>query len=261
MAPQEGGRVSLFFPRWVRACLLVWLVWTLPQGAVQAALTTYNSNQTLTGLSFTGGTSFSISAGVITVNGSIVGGDGGTLSISNATVTQGGNSTYHFGAGYNANSTTGYINVGNGGVLNIGNGGARTFIGGGNSGSATGIGVLTLSGSGVVNIGAPGSFPNESVYFSGYGGSGTVYLNGGTLSTARTLTSGVGSNAFLYFNGGTLKVSSSFSQNGSLIGSGFGTAWIQGSGAFVNTNGINVTIDESLLEDSSSTGGAFTKLG
>ena len=168
--------------RWIADFLLGAFLFCVDPGALQAAVTTYNSTQTLSGLSFTGGTSFTISSGVITVNGSIVGGDGGTLSISNATVTQGSNSTYNFGAAYNSNSTTGYVNVGDGGVLNIGNGGARTFIGGGDSGSATGIGVLTLSGSGVVNIGAAGAFPNDKVYFTGYGGSGTVHLNGGTLT-------------------------------------------------------------------------------
>jgi hypothetical protein len=185
------------FVRWIAAFLLSAFLSLGTPGAVQAALTNYTTTQTLSGLFLTGGTSFSISGGVITVNGSIVGGDGGTLSISNATVTQGSNSTYNFGAGYNANATTGYINVGNGGVLNIGNGGALTFIGGGNSGAPTGIGVLTLSGSGMVNIGAAGSGVNNKVYLTGYGGSGTVNLSGGTLTTSRPIT-GTGAASYFY---------------------------------------------------------------
>jgi fibronectin-binding autotransporter adhesin len=246
--------------------LVVWclmgLFLSLAGGSVlNAATTTLSTTQTLLSLDFTGGNSFTVNGGVITVNGHIRGGDGGTLSISNATVTQGSNSAYLFGAAYNGNTTTGFLSVGNGGVLNIGNGGARTFIGGGDSGSATGIAVLTLSGSGVVNIGAAGGFPNDRVYFSGYGGSGTVYLNGGMLSTSRTMTGGGNSNAFLYFNGGTLQVGPAFSANSALIDNSFGIVRIQSGGAYINTNGINASIGKGLLEDSSATGGGVTKSG
>jgi len=225
------------------------------------AATTISSGTTLSSLDFStqdisiiGGTS----SVTVTVNGSVFGGNGGVLSISNATVTQGSTSSYYFGAAYNSNSTTGYVTVGNGRVLNIGNGGARTFIGGGNSGSATGIGVLTLGGSGVVNVGAAGTNPNDSLYLGGCGGSGTIYLNGGVLSSSRLITEGSGLGV-MYFNGGKLQAGSSLSGT-SLINSSV-SLYVSSGGALVDTNGMNVSIDSALLSNPSSTGGGLTKSG
>ncbi|MEI6872726.1 MAG: autotransporter-associated beta strand repeat-containing protein, partial [Verrucomicrobiota bacterium] len=257
-AALKAGIAGLLMGRWEKAtwALAVFVLGAVLWGdggvLVQAATITYDTGQTLTGLLFTGGTSFTISGGTITVNGSILGGDGGILSISSATVTQGGSSSYTFGAGYNANSTTGNVNVGNGGVLNIGNGGAATYIGGGGSGS----GVLTLSGSGILNIGAAGTGVSDKVYLTGSGGSGTVNLNGGILTTSRPIT-GTGASSTFNFDGGVLKVGSSFTANGALLSS-IGHVYIK-SGGIVDTSGIDVAIS-SPLEDYGS-GGGFTKRG
>ncbi|NBV34323.1 MAG: hypothetical protein EBR81_11195, partial [Proteobacteria bacterium] len=95
------------------------LVFSATPWKLQAA-TTISSGTTLSSLDFStehisisGGTS-SIS---VIVNGNIIGSNGYTLSISNATVTQGSASTYKFVAGDSTGSTTGSVTVGTGGTL------------------------------------------------------------------------------------------------------------------------------------------------
>ena len=64
------------------------------------------------------------------------------------------------------------MTVDNGGVLNIGNGGGRTFVGGSNNDGNNGTGILTISSGGLVNVAAPGGFPNNQIYLAGDGGTG-----------------------------------------------------------------------------------------
>jgi len=179
------------------------------------------------------------------------------VSISNATVTIGNGGT--FGAGYAATGT-GTVTVGSAGVLNVGNGGGRAFIGGGNGGAPFGTGVLTVSTGGTVNVAAPGTFPNESLYFAGYGGSGTINLNGGTLATARDIVRGTGvvTDGVLNFNGGTLKAATGYVANLGFL-SGAMTVNIQAGGATIDSNGFNISIAPGLLDGGG--GGGLTKIG
>ena len=259
----RSGTKASFFPRLshVGATLFgVLLVLFASSWRLQAALT-ISSGTTLSSLDFST-QDISISSGTsaisVTVNGDIIGASGYTLSISNATVTQGSVSSYKFAAAYTAVASTGAVTIGNNGYLNIGNAGALTFIGGGSSGNARGTGVLTLNG-GQVTVGAAGaSSPNDALYLGGYGGAGTIYLDGGVLSSSRLITKGSGSGV-MYFNGGKLQAGSSLSGT-SLINSSV-TLYVSSGGALVDTNGMNVSIDSALLANPNSTGGGLTKSG
>jgi autotransporter-associated beta strand protein len=91
------------------------------------------------------------------------------------------------------------------------------------------------------------------------GGSGTVNLNSGTLSTTM-VTKGAGTGTF-NFNGGTLQASASAAAN---FMSGLTAANVKAGGASIDSNGVNITIGQALLHDSglgSTPDGGLTKLG
>ncbi len=188
---------------------------------------------TLTGNnSFTGGTTLtagtlSVAGGGATTTDSLIL-QGGALNLSNGTVTTSGGGT--FGVGYDVLGTTGVVTVGSGGVLNVGASGGRTFIGGSNNDNLAGSGTLTVNAGGLFSVAAAGAFPNDNLYLAGYGGTGVLNLNGGTLSLARGISSG-------------------------------GTSFINvlAGGAIINAQS-NVTIGPALLSGASPDGG-LTKIG
>jgi len=158
---------------------------------------------------------------------------GGTLRIANSTVTMASDADGVFAIGYGTTGT-GTVIVDGGGVLNIGNGGCRTFVGGGPDGGPYGDGVLTVNSGGEVNVAAEGAFPNEALYVGGYGGNGTINLNGGTLASARVIHGAHGTRVF-NFNGGTLKAEmDAGTGNGFLYG--MTAVNIQAGGAIIDTN-------------------------
>jgi len=200
----------------------------------------------LSTLNITGGASLNNPTSLITQSG-------GSLNIANGSVTMGNDPNGVFGVGYGATGT-GTVTVDDGGVLNIGNGGGRTFVGGGPGGGTMGTGVLNINGTtSQVNVAAPGAFPNDKVYLAGYGGSGTINLNGGTLTTARAF--GTGGTSYFNFNGGTLKA-------GAASGGLFGLTGVNvlAGGAFIDTAGYDVTLGQALL-DGGGGGGGLTKTG
>ena len=139
------------------------------------------------------------------------------------------------------------------GALNIGGGGGRIFIGGGDSGGANGFGTgtLTISGTGIVNVGPGGAFPNDMVYLAGYGGTGIINLNGGTLSTQRGIANGGSST--IHFNGGTLQAAAS---NAAFIA--VTTAAVDSGGAIIDTQTFNVTIAQALVHGTGTLDGGLT---
>ena len=82
---------------------------------------------------------------------------------------------------------------------------------------------------------------------------GTYSLSGGTLACPQ-ISGGAGASTF-YFNGGTL-VPTASSAN---FMSGLTAAYVQNSGAFINTNGQNITISQPLLNGG--TNGGLQKFG
>jgi autotransporter-associated beta strand protein len=86
---------------------------------------------------------------------------------------------------------------------------------------------------------------------------GTINLNGGTLTTWPGIasgSSGLGS-AYLNFNGGTLKAGT----NQAAFLQGLTAATVQSGGAVIDDGGNNITIGQSLVTDGN--GGGLTKLG
>lgn len=120
-----------------------------------------------------------------------------------------------------------------------------------------GVGVFTLSGSGVHNVTNTGNGSLDIGFYKD--GSGTYNLNGGTL-TAGYVSGYLGTSVF-NFNGGALVASGAST---SFVGS-LTHAYVGSGGAKVNSNGFDVTITQA-LEHTNQSGaaaidGGLTKTG
>ena len=134
-------------------------------------------------------------------------------------------------------------------------------------GESGGGGTLTISGSGVVQadnfyLGSQ----EASNYFGSVnnntsGGTGTLNLNGGTLSVPFVVND-QGTKGTINFNGGTLQALGSnyiYSNNGGTL-----TAYAQAGGAVIDTNGYSFYFETALLHDpalGATQDGGLTKLG
>ena len=195
--------------------------------------------------------------GVINNAGPVSAVSGGTLRIEGSVTCTG---HYYIGAGVSGSGTN---IVNSGGTLNLGGSDVWVNIGGKTaSGSGSiGNGTLTING-GNVNIAA-----GTSWMFNPYGwhadpmpAPSTLNLNGGTLSTAVTLTDGAESGSSVNFNGGTYR----FTAATTLPFNGVMNLNVQAGGAKFDTGGYNVTIGGNaipLLHSGSGTDGGLTKLG
>ena len=123
-------------------------------------------------------------------------------------------------------------------TASIANGGASTL-----STSFTASPVAVWVGNGSMLTIATGGSLGCGAMVLGRSGNGTLVLGGGTLDVP-SISQGGGSGT-LYFNGGTLLATASNSQ----FIAGLSAAYVSTSGAFINTNGHNVTISQALLTD------------
>lgn len=215
-------------------------------GTINLENGTYNANgATLVG---------NIDGSTGTVNqtgGSYLGGGGDFFIGAN------GNGTWNQSAG---NTTTGgWLVVGRHGSgvgeLNL-SGGTLTSTGQRLQIGEEGIGVVNLSGTGVLEISAGGDIgvilgshataPNSS---------GTLNLNGGTLIT-RDIRRGNGT-GIVNFNGGLLQAKAGDAQNNFM--NGLTSANILAGGARIDSNGNNITIGQNLLDGGGN--GGLAKLG
>jgi autotransporter-associated beta strand protein len=156
------------------------------------------------------------------------------------------------------------------GVLNVGGGGGAVIIGGGAGTGAGpehgGKGSLVING-GTVNVGAAGTSAQgvdaSKLWLNGYGSaaaSGSIDLNGGMLSTARTIENGSikTANAFVNLNGGTLQAAGAID----LIAAASNrrtTVNVLSGGAIIDTQAFNASISEILRNGGG--GGGLTKNG
>jgi autotransporter-associated beta strand protein len=187
----------------------------------------------------------------------------GTFNQSNGTV----NSTEYFVIG-RENTSVGTYNM-SGGLVNAATGFGFAVLGsfGGSSGTLNssggtfdasvggmivgegGTGVVNVSGTGLVNLGA-----NHFLTLGANGGgSGTVNLNGGAIQ-ANSVVQGAGTGTF-NFNGGTLRATA----NDSTFVQGLTAANVNAGGAVIDSNGFNITINQTLLDGGG--GGGLTKNG
>ena len=199
---------------------------------------------TTSGLNFNnsvGAQSFSMSAGTLTLNGSLITGSNG----QNMTFTMTGGDFVLT----NANSSEfALANWGGTTTADISGGTMTVDSYWGPAISQRGTTNFTISGTAAVTFKAGFMLAGQS------GSTGNMHLNGGTLTTT-AVNNGSGTGNF-YFNGGTLKASAA---NASFM-TGLSAAKIQTSGAVIDTNGYAITIGQNLLADTGSTGG-LTKQG
>ncbi len=154
------------------------------------------------------------------------------LASSAGTVTVGGTSTLRAVAG---------SSVSNGSFITVGEGGAGTLI---------------VQDQGQVQA---ANFYVGSTFYGTSGGTGSLHLNGGTLSVPSVQNSS-GTTGNLYFNGGTLQATASSSDF--ISAGGTLTAYVQSGGAVIDSNGNNITISQPLLHDASgpAVDGGLTKV-
>jgi autotransporter-associated beta strand protein/T5SS/PEP-CTERM-associated repeat protein len=152
------------------------------------------------------------------------------------------------------NQTGGTVNLGNNmeigvvadstGTVNLSGG---TFSMGQLRVGMEGNGTMTISGNAAVTA---RTFNNSILIGSG-AGNGTLNLDGGTLTT-RLVNSGGSGTSIFNFNGGTLVFTSFFAD----AFEGLTEANILSGGAFIDTNGNGVTIEQNIQGE-----GGLTKLG
>lgn len=111
-----------------------------------------------------------------------------------------------------------------------------------------GNGTLNVSGTGAVVVNGSLSVGHTAT------ATGTVNLNGGTLTTSRVFSNNAASVSSFKFNGGILKAGAN-SQTDFL--NGLDQVLVQAGGAFIDTNGRTIAIGQTLDDD----GGDLTKLG
>ncbi|MCX6875001.1 MAG: autotransporter-associated beta strand repeat-containing protein [Verrucomicrobia bacterium] len=226
---------------------------------IGAGTLTLSAANTYSGTTAVRAGTLEVAAGGVIGNAGLISTVSGGLLQLEGTVTCTGH--YYLGAGTSGSGTN---IVNSGGLLNLGGSGVWVNIGGrtATGTGSNGTGTLTING-GSVNIAA-----GTTWYFNPYSNAGpsTLNLNGGTLSTAVTLTDGSGSGSSVNFNGGTYR----FTAATTLPFNGALNLKVQPGGAILDTGGNNVTIggtaqggDRSfpLLHAGSGTDGGLTKTG
>ena len=156
----------------------------------------------------------------------------------NAIIQQSGNSTFqnNFGQVQIGASGWGLYTI-SGGTANFG----ATTLGNVNANNDSGLGILTVSGSAVVNsttvtLGTTAGTATAN-------GSGIVTLNGGLLAMTQLTTAGTGANTF-NLNGGTLQAAAGAAAN---FITGLSNINVFSGDAVINTNGQNIAIPQNLV--------------
>jgi autotransporter-associated beta strand protein len=209
---------------------------------------------------------YTFSGGSLTTTGDIYVTSTGSLTLSN-NVTVG--NTRVFGLGTTTSASTSAMVV-DSGVLNVGAGGGAVMIGGGAGTAQSGKGSLVING-GTVNVGAAGTTAQgvdaSKLWLNGYGlagSSGRIDLNGGMLSTARTIENGslYSGSPVVNLNGGTLQAAGAIDLIAAVTTPGFvrrTTVNVLSGGAIIDTQAFNASISE-ILRDGGG-GGGLTKAG
>ena len=208
-----------------------------------AASTTAGGANTLAiGTSVGGFGAYSISGGTLTSNEIAVagiGGGSGILDLSSAgSINNTGWMVMNRSEGGGSVSQSSVLNVSGGNLSFAGNG---LVVNWGANGAATQRASINVSGTGSI------ATSNNTAINLGWGVSAnnvaTLNLNGGTVTTARVF----GNQSYVNFNGGTLRASSSQSSFVAVT-----NAQVRAGGAVIDSNGFDITINQSLLAPSDS---------
>lgn len=158
--------------------------------------------------------------------------NGGSMEIQGGTFSTVGSTT----GDVIGNSAVGSLTVSGGNYL----AGVGVVVGFGTGGTGT----LTLSGSGAVTLASSGG-TGQALTLGNSTSSGTLNLNGGTLTTSSVAVGGTTGSKTVNFNGGTLKFNGT--TGGTLMATGANlTANVRNAGAVIDTNGRNTTISHAL---------------
>jgi autotransporter-associated beta strand protein len=203
---------------------------------------------------------YTFSGDSLTTTGDIFVTSTGSLTLSN-NVTVGNTRVFAIGTTSSASTSAMVVNSG---VLNVGGGGGAVMIGGGAGTDQSGKGSLVING-GTVNVGAAGTSAQgvdaSRLWLNGYGLAGSsarIDLNGGMLSTARTIENGsTSATPVMNLNGGALQAAGSIE----LISNANDriTVNVLSGGAIIDTQAFNASISE-ILRDGGG-GGGLTKNG
>ena len=229
-------------------------------GTINLNAGTFNVNG---GHSSTGSTYLKNSGTVLNINGTetVTGagqvivnwGTAGTCTVNvSGTWNLGGSSTLIGQEG----TATGVVNILSGGAIHVTNGEFRI----GNTSSNSPTGIVTMVAGSLLDLDiSASSFVLANGGTGGANVKGTFNLNGGVISTARAVTGGIGTATF-NFNGGTLKANLTSTAFFSLGSNAASRANVRNGGAFIDSNGFDITIPRALLHsniggDSASDGG------
>ena len=123
------------------------------------------------------------------------------------------------------------------------------------TGNGVGTSFATVKNGGSI-VGGAGSVVD--LMNANVAGNNTFNLDGGTLTISQVISTNNSGTAVFNFNGGVLKATLTTANFVDLGGAGQ-TAVVKSGGAFINSNGFNVTIPQALLDGTG--GGGLTKSG
>ena len=152
----------------------------------------------------------------------------GVLNLSGGTVTKSGAGNLVLGTGTNGSGTINHT----GGTLTVSSG--ATWLGEDALGGV-GTGTYNLSGTGVANLGVLRIGQNSTAQ-------GTFNLNGGTANIAAIQSGSTGATRVFNFNGGLLRATAASAN----YMEGIGRANVRDGGASIDTDGNNITINQTL---------------
>lgn len=183
-----------------------------------------------------------------------------TVNITAGTVTVGALSG-GLVLGRSSASAQGFMNISGGSLVMSGNGVVRIGAGYTNA-ENSGASVLTISGTGHFNAGTTtGTIQLGSGLAGNTNSTGTIHLNGGTLSTLRSIMGGTVGASIFNFNGGTLKATGATMT----LATSLTTVNVRDGGGIIDTSGFNVSISKALthssIEGDAAIDGGLTKSG
>jgi len=145
--------------------------------------------------------------------------------------------------GRSSTGANGFMNISGGQVIITGSSTTIRIGAGYTNTEVGGASVLTLSGTGLLDTGTTSAqFQLGSGKAGNTEGTGTLNLDGGTLSTLRSIIGGSAAASYLNLNGGTLKATGA----SLTLATSLTTVNVRDGGAVIDTNGFNISIAKAL---------------
>ncbi|MBL9180470.1 MAG: autotransporter-associated beta strand repeat-containing protein [Verrucomicrobiaceae bacterium] len=169
-------------------------------------------------------------------------GSDATFNVTGGTMTL-GTSSASLILGRSSTGANGFMNISGGQVIVTGSSTTIRIGAGYTDTEVGGASVMTLSGTGLLDTGTTSAqFQLGSGKAGNTTGTGTLNLDGGTLSTLRSITGGTAADSYVNLNGGTLKATGSTLT----LAISLTTVNVRDGGALIDTNGFNISIAKAL---------------